>query len=512
MKLPSFFFGRLTLYAVLAIAAGEITSFLGFLHPVVNTGAFFFLTILAFVLALVRLEYGMWMIFAEIVIGSKGYLFSESAFGFDISIRLAFFIAVFLAYTVHIIRTRRIAFFTLPYWKWWVALAVMIGLGALNGAQNDYALALVFRDANGYLFFGLLPVIIQAIRSREQLSRLFQIVTAGLLAMGGKTLIVLFLFSHNVPFLPVLYRWIRVTGVGEISKMDWNFYRVFFQSQLIALVFIFVLTVILLLQWNKRDLKTVFKERALRPFRPLFGLLFLVFLTTFISWSRSFWMAFFLTGGLLFLWLIVKERYRLKHIAVVLAGFVILVLASTAAVSGILNIPLDGSGWGDASLFRLAADRASEIEGEPAAASRFKLLVPLTETVLKAPLFGSGFGTTVTYATRDARALANNPNGLYTTFSFEWGYLDLLTEMGIAGLLIYLGLLWKIIRHGYHVQKNASADERSLALGIIFGLLALVAVHAVTPYLNHPIGIAFILLASTVFFIFSQPRHGDDTR
>ena len=62
------------------------------------------------------------------------------------------------------------------------------------------------------------------------------------------------------------------------------------------------------------------------------------------------------------------------------------------------------------------------------------------------PFFGQGYGATVTYLSQDPRVLENNPSGLYTTYAFEWGYLDIWLKLGIGGIIAYLLLLFFLIK------------------------------------------------------------------
>ena len=100
---------------------------------------------------------------------------------------------------------------------------------------------------------------------------------------------------------------------------------------------------------------------------------------------------------------------------------------------------------------------------------------------------GQGFGATVTYRTNDPRALASSPNGLYTTYTFEWGWFDIWLKLGLLGLLAYLGLIFKIIKDGLKINSYFS-------LSLVTGLLVLITVNIFSPYVNHPLGIGYIIL------------------
>ena len=131
------------------------------------------------------------------------------------------------------------------------------------------------------------------------------------------------------------------------------------------------------------------------------------------------------------------------------------------------------------------------------------MLKPLGESIIKHPVIGSGFGTTVTYKSVDQRLLASTAgaSGEYTTYAFEWAYLDLLLKIGLVGVFIYLLLIFKILQILWQniLNKNdyeLRVTDYRLRLGIFLAFISLLAVNIFTPYLNHPLGIGFILIIS----------------
>lgn len=502
--------GRATVITFWSIIAFELLSFSGFLFPAVNTVMFYILALATFAFSLRKLEYGVAIIFAEIVVGSKGYLFSTDIGGFRVSIRLALFLAVIATWGIALLRERHIEIFRLSYWKWFVAFVGVLALGAINGMLHGNSPSFLFQDVNGYLFFGLLPVLLQAIRNKESLIRLLRVISGGLLAGAAKVVVLLFLFSHNfVVLMPVVYRWIRITGVGEITRMDGNFYRIFFQSQIYDLLFVFFLLVLLLSQSERPRVRTFFASLRMREHRELIILFLATIMIVLLSWSRSFWLAGALTGIGWYLWLGISRRYRIRDFVHLSAILFSALIVNVVFLGILLNIPLDGRGWGGTSFFDLAKSRATEIDQEPAASSRFLLLPRLLERVKEAPFLGSGFGTTVTYTTQDPLFLESHPDGKYTAFAFEWGYLDMVTEVGLVGLMIFGIFLFHVFRDGVRsLQSNARDEDRKIVIGLLFGLTALLIVHLTTPYLNHPLGISFIVLCVTAFTILRAPSNG----
>lgn len=508
MELKSLFFGRATLVTFIGILLFEVLSFFAFLSPAIQGVGFVAVTIAALALSLWKLEYGLGIIFAELAVGSKGYLLSMEAFGFTLSIRLALFLAVVIAWIVLVFRERRVEFFRLAYWRWFAAFLAILAFGVANGMIRGNAVADIFFDGNAYLFLGLFPALLQGIRHRESLYRLIRVLTGAILAGAAKALVLLFLFSHDFTALMlVVYRWVRVTGVGEITRMDGNFHRVFFQSHIFDLLLLFLLLILLFAFAERPRLRQYAALLRDRGTRPVVFLFLAVITITLLSWSRSFWLAAVLTGLVLYGWLWFKRKYRYADLAHLSAALGLCLITTVVFLGLVLNIPIDGQGWGGTSLFDLAKSRATDIEDEPAAASRFLLLPKLLDRVKEHPLLGSGFGTTVTYTTEDPRFRETHPDGTYTTFAFEWGYLDMVTEVGVIGLAVFALFVWKMIQEGKRLASSSQNEmEKRFATGLLFGIIALLFVHVTTPYLNHPLGISFLLLSATAFHIFKNPH------
>ena len=158
-------------------------------------------------------------------------------------------------------------------------------------------------------------------------------------------------------------------------------------------------------------------------------------------------------------------------------------------------------------------DRLKAISGEAGVSSRWNLLPELNKGIMKHLLFGSGFGSTITYKSEDPRILETNPSGMYTTYAFEWGYLDTIYKIGILGLLAYLILIWKIFQAGYIAIKNQTKQNiRNLLLGMILGLIVLLITHVFSPYLNHPLGIGYIIICACIFEYFAKEASIDKSK
>ncbi|MFH1890371.1 MAG: O-antigen ligase family protein [Candidatus Kuenenbacteria bacterium] len=590
----------------------ELLSIFAWGLPEFNGIVFGVIVLLTFVLSLKKLEYGIYIAIAELIIGSHGYLFSLSLAGGEtlISIRMGIFAMVMLAWAIRIGRIGEIR----EYWgkikefkflRYYIFLGIILVWGFVWGIIRGNNFGNVFLDFNNWLFFlYLLPMVsiadkIQDTRYKIQISSnnqettikqspvtnhqsrihdvfwqtLAPVVLAALSWLIIKTLILLYIFSHQFLWaLPEVYQWIRDTRVGEITMMSNNFYRIFLQSQVYALLGFFILLTFSQLSFRPKrierskrsgveesldcdsnELISSSNSQGIPRLRSLIAfahfarddiktklLLVGCLAAVIISFSRSFWIG--LAGGLCvyFLYKIYELRitnYKLqfRELTKQILKLLTIAIISVGIIFAIINLPPKISGESFASLI---SKRTTQIEA--AGSSRINMLKPLLKSIAKHPIIGSGFGTTVTYRSVDPRILTATAgaSGEYTTYAFEWAYLDLLLKVGLAGLIVYfllifkilqriwqqvkkfcsvrvswprycggrdsdamknVGVLWRETPTGQNLtikQSNNGAMANSFFVGLMLALLSLLIVNIFTPYLNHPLGIGVVILIS----------------
>lgn len=483
----------------LLIVIFETLSFLGFNFPLVNKIAFVGIILATFIISLWKLEYGFWIVLAELFIGSFGYLFSYNLGSFNISVRLGIFMALFLAWLIHLLKSRQFEFKRSNLFWPFVVLIGFIVLGVLIGYLKHNVVKNIFFDVNGYLYFGLIFIAFTVINSWQRINRLMQVMLAAVAAMAFKTLAALFYFAHTTDedAVRLVYKWIRDTRVGEITQFTQNFFRIFFQSHIYSL-FVFLIVFMLLIMLSKQSWDK-------KNYRWLWVMAILSSLTLIISFSRSFWLALAITLILIFIYLLAKEKIGWPKTFKIIGLMILLAALEIGFITFLINVKLPGGQAGDTSAATLIRERITTTE-EAAIGSRYDLLKPLAKKYLQSPIWGSGFGTTVTYQTLDPRTKQLN-GGSYTTYTFEWGYLDIALKMGLLGLLAYLFFLWQILKNGLNIlRKNNNREIKFFTLALLFALLALLVTHFTTPYLNHPLGIGFIILMCSIFFVLEKEK------
>ncbi len=478
-------------YWFVALLALEGLSALTIFHAQAQTVVLVTASLLMFVLAWRRPTIAAGLLLSEYVIGSKGALLRGWGDGLGhggIPLRIAWFGAFFLGWLVWAIQNK-----TYRGWKdylkgrtLYIGLGVLLVYAFLRGMILDNAYVLA--DANAWgAWLLLLPALDLATHRKEELKR---IVPSALLAAFSwlclKTLVLFYVFTHltNPAWLEAIYLWVRRSGVGEMTRAleGTNAWRVFFQSH------IFLLPIIIGGVWY-----AAFQSRLSRWFWVLWigG-----WATLIVSLSRSLFLGavagILASGIVLFLiprsilqgWVTSFEGMTGKYRTLFRCALVL--FASLALVAGLFYAPPRSSG----SLMNLLVARTNT--GDAASMSRWKLLPILFKGVMRHPVLGSGFGATVTYPSSDPRVVAAT-GGMYTTYAFEWGWVDHWFKFGIVGIPLLLALVVRLIRRTW--EAPLPMWMRGAMMG---SLVALLVTHMFTPYLNHPLGIVWLIVFETV--------------
>ncbi len=480
---------------LLFIVLAELLSLSGFLVSEFNSIVFFTIVIITLILSLCKLEYGLWIVLTELIIGSKGYLFFFEYGDLVVSIRIALWLIIMSVWLTKLItnaiKTKkvRLEFLKSSYYPYFFILFLFILAGSVNGWLNHNDYSNIFFDLNGWLYFTLIFPAFAISKNKQVLKDFINVTSAAIAWLILKTYLLLFIFSHNlIGMTEEIYRWVRVSGVGEITQIQGGFYRIFFQSHIFILIAFFALLWLLPnIYSNKKTANKIILLSAITCL--LSGIL--------LSFSRSFWVG--LVVGIVIYFALVTNLFGLRKLLSVISSLFIVSIASVGLIIIIVSFPYPRP-LGGFTTTSLLSERAAAISGEAAVSSRWELLPELWKEIIGAPIIGKGFGYTVTYETKDPRALESSATGKYTTYAFEWGWLDIWLKLGLFGLIAYLVLLIKLMEHGIkQISFNQPLNnEELMIMGLITGLLVLSVVNIFTPYLNHPLGIGYIIIASAI--------------
>ncbi len=473
---------RKELFLFIALLFGlELSSFLVITNPLALQISFAVLVLAFLLISIIKPKLALLVVLLELVIGSKGYLFfwplaNGGLFPLRIAIWSILIISFFVHALVNLIKSRAkftkfLAWSDFRFKQAYIALALVLGLGIISAFIYGNNLSDIYSDFNNWLYLLIIFPLLAWLPRKDTLGK---VLLLAVIWLSLKTILLFIIFSHNL-LAPPVYNWLRTSLVGEMTVFANNWSRVFIQSQsFIVIAFLYLLALTRDFNW-RRELKNNYHLLIL-------GALFLA--SIIISMSRSFWLGLSVAiVAFLSYQLTVKFKYFKSS----------LVFLTTTTISALalilLSLPI-GSG---VSLDQQLVQRLSADSEEAAIASRWSLLGPLLTEIKANPITGQGFGALVSYRSSDPRVLESNPDGNYTTYAFEWGYLDLILKIGVLGLVVYLYLLYLLIKTSY---QQYLAKLEPIHLGTILALTFLIVVHFFTPYLNHPLGLGVIALCS----------------
>jgi O-antigen ligase len=336
---------------------------------------------------------------------------------------------------------------------------------------NKYSWQKVFLDANAYIFIFYLPVWYQVYRP-EYLASIINILKAAAIVVAVKTIFIFNLFVQNYEFLDLtkIYKWIRDTRTGEITPFANNFTRVFFQSHFYLLVAWFAVIL-----------------EQISNFKNKNNFLFISLISSalLISLSRSLWLGGALALVLLLIYIFFSQR---KIFWPFIASCLLVLVTSILTIEIFYNLPHYNS-------YNILYSRAATT-GEAATNSRLELLDPMLEAIKEKPILGWGFGKELSYRSSDPRIKNDlNPEGWYTTYSFEWGWLDMWLKSGFFMMAAFLLWLSLIFSRGYNVLKRGE----SISLFLLPSIIAMFFIHIFSPYINHPLGLGLLMLSTIIF-------------
>jgi len=283
-KYPSFFI--LSLIVLL-----ELLSFTAYFLPQLQVYFLAASFLAVFFISIYSLETGLLIALVELVIGSKGHLFSALIFNFSVSSRLIIWLALMLSSAIFIFRFgwRQFwfkKFLNYRYYLLFLILLIFVALAFMRGLFLGNPAGDILADGNAWFYLSILiPVIlIYSQPTKEQAQNLKHIFFLAVSWLCFKALALLFIFSHNIIIMPDIYLWVRRSGVGEITAMGGGWHRIFIQSQVYApIAFFLVLWPVLKNKINKYSFSII-------------GALSGILAVIIISMSRSFWLAFLMSA------------------------------------------------------------------------------------------------------------------------------------------------------------------------------------------------------------------------
>jgi O-antigen ligase len=273
-----------------------------------------------------------------------------------------------------------------------------------------------------------------------------------------------------------LYHWFRNVAGGKITDMGDQFFRIVLPEHLYLVPLFLIFTSLLLATPQKKK---------------YWFYILLCSILLALNFSRIYFVA--LAAGMLVLFV----KNNVKRTIFVSAGVTLSVLLCFSMLYA-------GASRGKSlglELIGLRIGGATSPRAETSGAIRMAILPDALSTIKQHPLLGSGLATTVTYIDPASQLPV-------TRTQFDWGYLEMLAELGIIGTVTYLFFLISILVSLFKIayQKNSSHNEHTLLLrGLFAGGISLFVINITTPALFHGFGILYFIL----LFVVVQTKKGE---
>ncbi|MEK7496515.1 MAG: O-antigen ligase family protein [Patescibacteria group bacterium] len=475
---------NLILTTILVIFLTEILSYLGWRSPLLGSIAAILLTIVWLIIAARNLSMAMVWLTLELILGGFGYWLSFEVGNLVLSMRMLLFGAGVSLLIYKLVVNKQLEFFKYKIKWWYGACGLVFILSVVVGSFNGNESANIILDGQRYLYWLLLPLWFEINLSdfKKYATVIFPV---GLIWLFLKTSAGLYIFGHfNFEQVKWFYTFWRDIRFAEITHISDGMFRIFSQSHIYAGIFGLGLWVYNLFSASALNWRAQFSWYLISA---------LGIFTAVMSFSRSFWLAIAVSLLLINIVLLFK-KYLSFNIVIKQCGIMLLIVLAGFGymlTTTRLNWPIESLSSTETS--SLSSRLTS---GDAATNSRMQLWGPLTKAISGNILIGQGFGATVTYFTSDPRRVAQTAGGSgeYTTYAFEWGYLELWLKFGLVGLVVYLGFIIRSLLPIWHEAKKG----RAVLIGLSAGILVLLITNITTPYLNHALGIGALMLVITL--------------
>ncbi|MBI5222269.1 MAG: O-antigen ligase family protein [Candidatus Magasanikbacteria bacterium] len=337
----------------------------------------------------------------------------------------------------------------------------------VNGFLNKNGISNVIQDLMPFGFLLLLFPSLHSFSDEKTQHYLVRLIAVFIIGTALFTFLTFVLFSTQTLLIHLdFYKWFRDVNVGKITDMGTGFFRIVEPSHL------FIVPIILLI--------ASLRMRAEKHNKMWWTMLILSILILVMNLSRGYFLA--LAIGLLALkykhtW----KKWFLESMAVFLLTIGIFTSVHLFASNG------TSPGW---ELFGLRLKSFVSPEIEVSTDTRMMILPQIWEKIKQAPILGSGLGEKITFMNTATYETITTPH-------FDWGYLEMWTELGIIGALAVIALyVFTAILLIKKIKK--ASDWRDFDVGLLAGIIAFLVMNTTMPALFHVFGILFLVLVLTV--------------
>jgi O-antigen ligase len=415
------------------------------------------LILLVVVYFLLKKDERGWLIIAgELILGGAGGFLEIG----NISLRTILLVSSIIIFTCQTIYSKKISevFSNKKVVMILATLFAVVGVSALRGYYAGHNPSLILADTIPYFFFLYYFPLKQLLTSDKFRQTTFSMLVAAIIGNFIFIYLTLAGFSSGHFILQdSYYHWFRDVVSGKITDYGTGFFRILTNEQLllVPLLILFIGSVIMSFP-QKRE------SRRFVDWIPAFaGMTMLSVLA--INITRIYLVA--LAVGILFLFSTKNWKRWLAYSAGALIFFILAFsLTHLAATKG------KSLGW---EYLGLRLQSIATPQTEDSSLSRLLLLPKIVEKIKLRPILGNGLGDTVTVYSPVFKANITTPH-------FDWGYLEIIDELGIIGLIAWILVIGYLI---LRIKQNR---------GLLASVVALLIINITSPALFHVLGIVLI--------------------
>ncbi len=428
------------------------------------------LSVLIFILAIYWVykndERGWYIVAGEIILGgSGGYL----KLGF-ISLRTGLLLASTVTFLIQKIYREKKEFFRELKLEHYLIFALLAaaGLASLRGLYLGHSRSAVFSDFIPYLFLLYYFPLYELWLSDD--FRMFGKNAIFSAVIGNAVMILLTqagLSSDLIVLQDSYYHWYRDVALGKITDLDLHFYRLVLNEHLLLV-----------------PLALYFIGKIIKGKINWYNILCLTALLSILASNLTRIYMLALAVGIICLFSVKKwKQWLITSLGTAIIFMTIFTTIHLMASRG------QSLGW---EFFGIRLQSITAPQIEDSSLSRLLLLPKILEKIKTHPILGEGLGDTVTVY---SPVFKNK----ITTSNFDWGYLEIWTEMGLYGLLVWIAFISCIF---YKILNNNNKYNKNIFAAI---LIAYLIINITSPALFHVFGILLLITLLTPIGL-KQPK------
>ena len=450
----------MTVFSVLIYSLIRLASFFTYHQPIANQ----------IIAGIVIVSFGYFcfknpklawiMLLGELILDGAGHFFELHSL-----LLRTWFLAIFATtWLLSKLKTKQLIWPPAPILISSLGLLFIVLLATFNGFYHEHNTTSILQDLITYLFLGLVWPALEWGQSVQK--TVLNFLKAWIIGAAFFSLITYFIYASGLGFLPDnYYHWFRNIASGKITDLGNHFFRIVLPEQILIIPIILIISAYLI-----RDPKN----------KTLWFLQLSSVLILTLNFSRIYFLA--LVIG--FLILTIKQSFKRWLLITTVTIFSTLIIFST------LNLVASRGQTAGLELVGLRFGKNANPTTDVSGAIRLSILPDAIEQIKSRPLWGSGLGATVTYLDPATKIKV-------TRTQFDWGYLEMLAELGLIGTLVFLIFLISLIKQtsqkAYFSKINSPIHQ-----GLLAGTAALIIINITTPALFHGFGILYFVIMITL--------------